>query len=74
MVEKGYLPREVVSILAESGFESFVDSDFEPNQKAIMGVADCLRDPDSVLVVRSDGSASRITLEELEAQLEKQGE
>lgn len=74
LVEKGYLPREVVSILAESGFESFVDSDFEPNQKAIMGVADCLRDPDSVLVVRSDGSASRITLEELEAQLEKQGE
>jgi len=65
---------EVVSILAESGFDSFVDSDFGPNQKAIMDVADCLRDLDSALVIWSDGSASRINLEELEARLENQGE
>lgn len=38
-----------------------------------MGVADSLRDPDFVLVAWSDGPAKSITLEDLDAQLKKQG-
>ncbi|MEN8773396.1 MAG: hypothetical protein ABF379_04730 [Akkermansiaceae bacterium] len=54
-------------------FEPFLDADFDPKGRAIMGVADSLRDPDFVLVAWSDGSAESITLEELDAQLKKQG-
>lgn len=74
LIKKDFLAEDVVWMLAESEFESFVDADFNPKGRAIMGVANCLRDPDSVLVAWSDGSVLQITLEELEVQLEKQGE
>ena len=67
LADKDYLPEEFVLMLEESGFESFVDADFDPKQRAILGGTDSARDAGSVLVVWNDGSVTSITLEGLEA-------